>query len=1028
MFSNNAGGPSNLIVGRRSSDGGATFVPSTPYTVAAQLKAFDAPQTTLNLTSVPTVLPNPRSNVYPTAAIDGNGAIHLALQEYVNPTTGLPLGPSASVTTGVPRITVTSSYDRGASWTPRKAIDFASGSGSQFMPVITAVGEQGPSCSGSNGPRSRVMVMYYDARAAGVGVAPGTTGYLNGGGKQFDVRIVQASACIRDSANRLIFGASDQLSRYSRNAAPPQNIVTTPGYGYTAVNRAYEMFCGGRCAFTGDYIHLVPRVPYVFTPSGWKPTTAAAVDRTKLPAPVVQGVWADTRDVILPRDPAPLLQPGDPLFIDTLGWWNYQPPGSGRLSCINLGARDQNVYMAEYAPTGVFAAAPETFLVSNIPHSYPVYIENRSRDQRFFRVTIDPAAFAAFNYTAFAADNPAAPDKDADIAIGGYSTVTGSVVIGPGQNVPVALSIVQITNTGAIVPNGASTAVTLYTAGAAAPTTSEMHAPVVTSTPVVTHPFAGTNALPFRVTPGTPFTQNPFTQNPFSQNPFSQNPFSQNPFTQNPFTQNQAAQDSADGTVYHVTDVSFAVTNGGNETAAFTTLLQIENSFRLQGSYLFQVFINRISSTPALNGCAAVDQSQTLQVSSLITPFTQNPFSQNPFSQNPFTQNPFTQNPFSQNPFTQNPFTQNPFTQNPFSQNTDPRDPVVSNSSFYLAPPATTTQTARADVNGGPQPQVRLASAVLDGSGHVRSIAFQPSAPTTTSNRANRPDDLVLYTLRAYQILPSDSPAFVPLIPAGGTPPVGISVVAETPDVVTLPGGVIGFDPQGPQVSSGGNAVPVRLAFVSQPVTTAPGAPIVPPVQVAIQDGFGNTLTGSSMAVTLMLVTNPTGATLSGTLTQSAVNGIATFANLSIDRIGSGYTLAASAAGVIGATSDAFDVAACTTEPANLTNWWTASGDAADIRGGADGTIQGGVTFTSGKVGQAFSFSGASGGRIFVPNNEQLRSLRDQVTLAAWVKPSAFLNSDPTIVAKLGQWAMSAHNGNAVCPSTVNHCLVAHCR
>ena len=50
------------------------------------------------------------------------------------------------------------------------------------MPVITAAGEPGPSCSGNAGrPRSRVMVMYYDARNGGVGLTAGGTGYVAGG-------------------------------------------------------------------------------------------------------------------------------------------------------------------------------------------------------------------------------------------------------------------------------------------------------------------------------------------------------------------------------------------------------------------------------------------------------------------------------------------------------------------------------------------------------------------------------------------------------------------------------------------------------------------------------------------------------------------------------------------------------------------------------------------------------------------------------------------------------------------------------
>jgi hypothetical protein len=46
---------------------------------------------------------------------------------------------------------------------------------------------------------------------------------------------------------------------------------------------------------------------------------------------------------------------------------------------------------------------------------------------------------------------------------------------------------------------------------------------------------------------------------------------------------------------------------------------------------------------------------------------------------------------------------------------------------------------------------------------------------------------------------------------------------------------------------------------------------------------------------------------LSGSLAQVTVNGVASFANLSIDKAGWGYTLQASAATLTSATSAAFD-------------------------------------------------------------------------------------------------------------------------
>jgi hypothetical protein len=104
------------------------------------------------------------------------------------------------------------------------------------------------------------------------------------------------------------------------------------------------------------------------------------------------------------------------------------------------------------------------------------------------------------------------------------------------------------------------------------------------------------------------------------------------------------------------------------------------------------------------------------------------------------------------------------------------------------------------------------------------------------------------------------------------------------------------------------SATPVRLAFFVQPATTAAGSPITPAVQVEIQDNGGNRVTTATNAVTLAIGTNPGGGTLSGTLTQAAVNGVATFINLSINATGTGYTLAASATGLTAATSNSFDI------------------------------------------------------------------------------------------------------------------------
>src|SRR5438309_1448584 len=101
-----------------------------------------------------------------------------------------------------------------------------------------------------------------------------------------------------------------------------------------------------------------------------------------------------------------------------------------------------------------------------------------------------------------------------------------------------------------------------------------------------------------------------------------------------------------------------------------------------------------------------------------------------------------------------------------------------------------------------------------------------------------------------------------------------------------------------------------RLAITVQPSNATAGAAIAPAVQVAIQTATGATVTTATNALTVAIDSNLAGGTLSGTATVSAVNGVATFANLSIDRAGTGYTLAVSAGGLTDATSTAFNIVA----------------------------------------------------------------------------------------------------------------------
>lgn len=108
------------------------------------------------------------------------------------------------------------------------------------------------------------------------------------------------------------------------------------------------------------------------------------------------------------------------------------------------------------------------------------------------------------------------------------------------------------------------------------------------------------------------------------------------------------------------------------------------------------------------------------------------------------------------------------------------------------------------------------------------------------------------------------------------------------------------------------NPQTTHLAFLVQPSSTLlPGMTIAPPVQVAVVDDQGNTVQSFTGPVTIALAHDGSllhNARLSGTTVVMASNGVATFSDLSIDQIGSGYTLRATADNVPGVTSNAFNV------------------------------------------------------------------------------------------------------------------------
>jgi hypothetical protein len=113
-----------------------------------------------------------------------------------------------------------------------------------------------------------------------------------------------------------------------------------------------------------------------------------------------------------------------------------------------------------------------------------------------------------------------------------------------------------------------------------------------------------------------------------------------------------------------------------------------------------------------------------------------------------------------------------------------------------------------------------------------------------------------------------------------------------------------------------------QLAITTQPptgVVVGSGFGLV----VTVEDQFGDVFTNYNGTVTVALSSNPGAATLGGTLTATAQNGMANFSGLTLNQIGVGYTLAVSSGGLTPATTSAFNVQTTVGSSVGV-NWGTA--------------------------------------------------------------------------------------------------------
>jgi hypothetical protein len=100
----------------------------------------------------------------------------------------------------------------------------------------------------------------------------------------------------------------------------------------------------------------------------------------------------------------------------------------------------------------------------------------------------------------------------------------------------------------------------------------------------------------------------------------------------------------------------------------------------------------------------------------------------------------------------------------------------------------------------------------------------------------------------------------------------------------------------------------MNLTFVTQPSDVSVNTAISPAIQVKALDNQGGAVPG--LSITLTILNNPSGGTISGATATTDATGVATFPNVQMNTSGTGYTLQATSKTVTSAASSAFNVTA----------------------------------------------------------------------------------------------------------------------
>jgi hypothetical protein len=232
-----------------------------------------------------------------------------------------------------------------------------------------------------------------------------------------------------------------------------------------------------------------------------------------------------------------------------------------------------------------------------------------------------------------------------------------------------------------------------------------------------------------------------------------------------------------------------------------------------------------------------------------------------------------------------------------------------------------------------------------------------------------------------------------------------------------------------------------NLVFTVEPTNGTAGQSFS--VTVSVEDSSGNVLTGNDANVTLRVANGPGDFAGSRTLTATAVDGVATFNNVVLDKAGT-YTLVAHSQGAGRTSSSSFTIAPDTTDPGQLvfmpgsasqTN--SSRGDCGDGGSNGDGSWFGfrrhshAIRGTAGqplstfrvaeedKFGNVITSDSTSTITVAVNTGPTGGVADSKSTLTATVD-DGIATFDNVILDTAGQYTLSATDSNSLYPTVVS--------